>query len=142
MSLTLVSTDWSGKIPGFDAEQAGACAFMHDPAVRQWITEQLAAGTPGEPARILIADDEWANPGGTESLTFPADPRDMETVEGIRRHPRVVWETIPVQASNPSTGHTATETCYKAWRDGHPLLAVYGTSPRDAIAALLNKHGE
>jgi hypothetical protein len=85
MSITLVSTDWSGRIPGFDAEQAADCAFMHDPTVRQWIAEQRAAGTPADPVRILVADDEWVNPSGVESLTFPVDPRDMETAESIRR---------------------------------------------------------
>lgn len=86
MGITLVSTDWSGKIPGFDAEQAKDCAFMHDPTVRKWIAEARAAGTPDEPVRILIADPGWGIPGGgIESLTFPVHPRDMETVEGIRR---------------------------------------------------------
>jgi hypothetical protein len=85
MGITLVSTDWSGKIPGFDAEQAADCAFMHDPVVRAWIAEQRATGTPGEPVRILVADDEWVNPGGVESLTFPVHPRDAEEIEDIRR---------------------------------------------------------
>jgi hypothetical protein len=85
VSVTLVSTDWSGKVPGFDAEQAKDCAFMHDPAVRRWIAKQRAADTISEPTRILVADDEWVNPGGFESLTFPVDPRDMEVVEDIRR---------------------------------------------------------
>jgi hypothetical protein len=86
MGVTLVSTDWSGKIPGFDAEQAKNCAFMHDPTVRRWISDQqvIAALNTGS-VRILIADDEWVNPGGVESLTFPVHPRDMEAVEDIRR---------------------------------------------------------
>jgi len=54
----------------------------------------------------------------------------------------VVWEPIPVQVSNPSSGYTAKEPFFKAWRAGHPLLAAYGATPRDAITALLNKHGE
>lgn len=54
----------------------------------------------------------------------------------------IVWETISVQVSSPSIGYTATEIFFKAWRDGHPLLAAYGENPRDAVAALLNKHGE
>lgn len=85
MGITLVATDWSGKVPGFDAEQAADCAFMHDPAVRRWITEQRGKGTPDDPARIIVADDEWVNPGGVESLTFPVDPRDMAAVEEVRR---------------------------------------------------------
>lgn len=85
MSITLVATDWSGRIPGFDAEQASDCAFMHDPTVRAWIAEQRAKGTPDEPVRVLVADDEWVNPGGTESLTFAVDLRDMEAVEDVRR---------------------------------------------------------
>jgi hypothetical protein len=89
MSITLASTDWSGKVPGFDAEQAADCAFMHDPTVRAWIAEQRAKGTPAEPVRILVADDEWVNPGGAESLTFPVHPRDAEAVADIR------WELKP-----------------------------------------------
>lgn len=85
MPITLVSTDWSGKIPGFDAEQAGDCAFMHDPTVRRWIEDERAAGTGGQIARVLIADDEWVNHGEANSLTFPVDPRDMAVVDGIRR---------------------------------------------------------
>jgi hypothetical protein len=54
----------------------------------------------------------------------------------------VVWETIPVQVDNPSSGYAGQEYFINAWRDGHPLLAAYGATPRDAIAALLNKHGE
>jgi hypothetical protein len=54
----------------------------------------------------------------------------------------VAWEMIPVQVANPSSGYTATDYFFKAWRDGRPLLVAYGDTPRDAIAALLNKHGE
>jgi hypothetical protein len=53
--------------------------------VRRWIAERQAAETDENPARIIVADDEWVNPGGFESLTFPVDPRDMEAVEEIRR---------------------------------------------------------
>jgi hypothetical protein len=84
MGVTLVSAGWSGKVPGFDAGQAKDCMFMHDPTVRRWIAERQAAETDENPARIIVADDEWVNPGGFESLTFPVDPRDMEVVEGIR----------------------------------------------------------
>jgi hypothetical protein len=82
MSITL-AVDRSGGIPGFDAELAGDCAFMHDPTVREWISDWRAGN---DPCRVLIADDEWVNRlDGTVSVTFTVDPRDMETVEGIRR---------------------------------------------------------
>jgi hypothetical protein len=100
MSITLVSTDWSGEIPGFDAEQAGGCAFMHDPTVRRWISDQQTVGALNtDHVRILVADDEWVNPGGVESLTFPADPRDMAAVEGIRRE----LEPPPFRMGEPAS---------------------------------------
>ena len=53
---------------------------------RRWIAGEHAKGTPDEPVRILVADDEWVNrDGAVQSLTFPVDPRDMEAVEAIRR---------------------------------------------------------
>jgi hypothetical protein len=54
----------------------------------------------------------------------------------------VVWETVPVQVSNPSIGWDAQEYFYKAWPAGDPLRVAYGASPREAVAALLNKYGE
>lgn len=54
----------------------------------------------------------------------------------------VVWEMVPVNVANPSSGYAAQDYFCKAWRAGHPLLVAYGATPRDAIAAILNKYGE
>ena len=80
-SITLARSTSTHRVPGVDVEAVSNLACMHDPTVRQWITAHRGFG-----GVVLIADDEWVNPGdGTESLTFPADKRDVATLAAIRR---------------------------------------------------------
>jgi len=52
----------------------------------------------------------------------------------------VEWETFIVRATAP--GSVTHHEFYKAWKTGHLGLVGYGATLNDAIAALLNKHGE
>src|SRR5260370_37535126 len=79
-SITIAVSDDDHRVPGFAVEAAADLACMHDPAVRRWIAEHRGA----EPGSVLVAHPEWVNPGdGTESLTFPVDDRDAETIGAI-----------------------------------------------------------
>jgi hypothetical protein len=52
----------------------------------------------------------------------------------------VEWELIRVKAR--AEGSVGWPEFYKAWKSGFPGLVGYGTTLNDAIAAMLNKHGE
>ena len=81
-----------------------------------------------------MRDETARRLGGKRGRPVSAEPADAPA--------SVVWESIPVQVSNPSSGYAAQDYFFKAWKAGHPLLVAYGDTPRDAITALLNKHGE
>jgi hypothetical protein len=79
-SITIAVSDDEHRVAGFAFEAVADLACMHDPTVRPWIAEHR----PGEHGFVLVADPEWVNPGdGTESLTFPIDDRDAETIAAI-----------------------------------------------------------
>jgi hypothetical protein len=53
----------------------------------------------------------------------------------------VEWELVRVKVRD-SDGSVNWENFCKAWKSGHPGLVGYGIDLPDAIAAMLNKHGE
>lgn len=52
----------------------------------------------------------------------------------------VEWQTIRVKVR--AEGSVDWPEFYKAWKSGHTGLVGYGATLNDAIAAMLNKHGE
>lgn len=82
-SITFAMRDEDHPVPGFDCSLAAVLFVMHAPAVRDWLREQrIAAGDRG---LLVIADDEWVNPGGYQSLTVPASEADMAALGVTRR---------------------------------------------------------
>lgn len=81
-SITFALSTDDRPVPGIDALQAAVLFVMHAPPVRKWIREtREAAGNHGV---IVIADDEWLNTGGYESLTVPASKLDTEALNSVR----------------------------------------------------------
>lgn len=81
-SITFALSTDDRPVPGIDALQAAVLFVMHAPPVRKWIRETRAAA--GNHGLIVIADDEWVNPGGFESLTVPASKIDTDALNSIR----------------------------------------------------------
>jgi hypothetical protein len=81
-SITLAMSDDEHPVPGIDCALAAGLFVMHAPAVRNWIAEQRAAA--GNHGLIVMADDEWVNPGGYQSLTVAASQLDVDALDSIR----------------------------------------------------------
>lgn len=54
----------------------------------------------------------------------------------------VEWQLIRVKARRDGSVDVDRPEFYKAWKSGHLGLVGYGITLPDAIAAMLNKHGE
>src|SRR5712691_5075755 len=82
-SITFAMSDEDHPVPGIDCALGAVLFVMHVPAVRAWILEQRTAA--GGQGLIVIADDDWANPGGGyQSLTVPASDADLSALAAIR----------------------------------------------------------
>jgi hypothetical protein len=83
-SLTLAVSTAEQPVPGipYDLGRSHGMFVLHATAVRMWVDEQ----TRGRAGLIVIADDDWVNRGGVESLTIPGVPdRDLATLAQLRR---------------------------------------------------------
>ena len=78
--ITLAVSTPENRVPGFAVEAAAHLFCMHDPAVRQWISVHRPAGYD---SFILVTPDDWRNPGGVESLTFPIEDHDADELAAI-----------------------------------------------------------
>lgn len=90
-SITFALADDEHPVPGIDALLAAVLFVMHAPAVRDWIRQQRAAAR--NRGLVVIADDEWVNPGGYESLTVPATQPDLWALAEIRAKATASSET-------------------------------------------------
>jgi hypothetical protein len=81
-SITFAMSDEDNPVPGIDCALAAVLFIMHAPAVRAWIYHQRR--TAGNRGLIVIAADDWTNPGGFGSLTVPASDADLKALAGIR----------------------------------------------------------
>ncbi len=81
-SITFALSTEERPVPGIDALAAAVLFVMHAPPVREWIRETRAAA--GSSGLIVIADDDWLNTGGCESLTVPASGLDLNALSLIR----------------------------------------------------------
>lgn len=82
-SITLALSDDEHPVPGIDCALAPGLFIMHVRVVQQWIAELRAAY--GNCGLVVIADDEWTNPGGYESLTIAASRPDINALQAIRQ---------------------------------------------------------
>ena len=86
-SITLAMSDDDHPVPGVDCALAAGLFVMHATAVRDWIYQQRAAN--GNRGLIVMADDEWVNPGGGyQSLTVPVSELDLDALDVIREEMR------------------------------------------------------
>jgi hypothetical protein len=110
-------------VPGFAVDAAAHLFCMHDPAVRQWIGAQRSVG---DDSFILVTPDDWRNPGGVDSLTFPIEDRDAAELAAI--WDRLTTSCAPAQPPRPDapTGPALTPRqaiVLRALYDGHQLSA-------------------
>jgi hypothetical protein len=81
-SITLALSTQDRPAPGVAAALCAVLFVMHTTAVREWIYGlQAAAGNSG---RVVLADSEWVNLGGDESLTVPAGELDLAALAVIQ----------------------------------------------------------
>ena len=81
MSVTLVSVHEGDEwVPGFAAGRMKEAFFMRDTTVRAWLVARRA-----EDGDVIVADEEWTNHGGLESLMVPVGPHDLAMVERNRQ---------------------------------------------------------
>ncbi len=82
-SITFAMSGEDHSVPGIDCALGAVLFVMHVPAVRAWILERRTAA--GGQGLIVIADDDWASPGGGyQSLTVPASAADLSALAAIR----------------------------------------------------------
>jgi hypothetical protein len=90
-SITFALSTEDRPVPGVDAALCAGLFVMHATPVRNWILEtRTAAGNHGV---VVLADHEWVNTGGFQSLTVPASEADINALGSIREKPRTTRET-------------------------------------------------
>jgi hypothetical protein len=78
-SITLALRDEHHPVPGIAASLAADLLAMRAAPVHAWIRSRATYG-----GVIVIADDEWANPCGFETLEIPADQIDVNALNMIK----------------------------------------------------------
>lgn len=82
-SITIAVSLPDKPVPGLDCKKFQDLYCLHATGARIWVDYQR--GLYGDDVLIVVADDEWANPGGYESLTIPMTDLDAQAVHDIRK---------------------------------------------------------
>lgn len=126
-SITFALAGAEHPVPGIDCALAAGLFVMHAQPVRDWIAGQQAAA--GNHSLVVIADDEWINPGGSyRSLTVPADERDIEALGSIR-------EKVARDAPGFKVIETGTMTGWKQYLNNMNTDPWPGTFTREQALA-------